>query len=261
MATKKAVDKKVNIPVFLVVAMIILGVLTAIIAITINNSSRNKLESKPIEFIFEGDVASGIDVSEYNKEIDWQTVSQTQQFAFIRVGYRGYGNGVVVEDARARENLENANKAGIPVGVYFYTQAVNEDEARKEAEFVCDIIKDYEITLPVVIDFEYATDELGKQTGRLYDAKNDKDTNTGIINEFTSVCEARGYSFGVYASSSVLYRNIDTSDLNDDTLIWVADYNGTVLYNVKYNVWQYSKLGSCDGVPSKYVDLNYWYKN
>ena len=80
--------------------------------------------------------AKGIDVSDNNGKIDWEMVKETQDFAFIRVGYRGYGNGEIVEDKYARENLKNAEKAGIPVGVYFYTQALDEKEAEKEADFV-----------------------------------------------------------------------------------------------------------------------------
>ena len=256
MATKNKTKTKVNIPVFLLVAMIVLGVISGALVYAHNKNSNHHNE-----FRFNSNVVEGIDVSEHNGYIDCQLVAKSQSFAFIRVGYRAYGNGEIYIDKRAIENLENASKTELPIGVYFYTQAINEAEAKQEADFVYDIIKKYDIQLPVIIDFEYPIDKNSRHTGRLYEANNDKEENAKIINAFNSRLQKKGYQTGVYASSSVLYRNIDTDKLIDDTLIWCADYNGAVTYNVDYSIWQYSERGSCDGVESKYVDLNYWYKN
>lgn len=212
------------------------------------------------QYDFGKKVADGIDVSEHNKKVDWEKVAKNKDFAFIRVGYRGYGNGKIVEDKYAKENLKGANDAGIPVGVYFYTQAITPKEAKEEAKFVIDMIKHYDISLPIVIDFEYPDDETGMRVGRLCDANLNSEEKTDIINAFCSYVENKGYAGGVYASSSVLNLDINTKKLSKDTLVWLADYNKKVTYNVDYTIWQYSKTGSVDGVESEFVDLNYWYK-
>lgn len=245
---------KINIPVIAVIAIIIIGIIISVIVISSTSDNHQELYS------FDKKVANGIDVSEHNGQIDWKKVSKNQDFAFIRVGYRAYGEGEIVEDKYARENLKNAEKAGIPVGVYFYTQAVDKKEAEKEAEFVYGIIKKYNVELPVIIDFEYPVDKDGNAVGRLNEADNDPDTNSEILNAFTDKIESKGYVSGVYASSSVFAHRINTKKLKKSSVIWVADYNNDVTYNVDYDIWQYSETGSCDGVSSKYVDLDYWYE-
>ncbi len=176
------------------------------------------------------------------------------------MGYRGYGNGEIYEDKYAADNLKNANKAKIPVGVYFYTQAVTAEEAEDEADFVYDIIKKYNIDLPVMIDLEYPIDSDGNAVGRLVESDNDLNKNAEIINSFVEKLEKKGYTAGVYASSSVLHNKISMKKLKKSAVAWVADYNDKVTYDVDYTIWQYSETGSVDGVSSKYVDLNYWYE-
>ncbi len=153
---KNIKDKsKLNIPALAVIGIIILAVIISVIAVAASRGSR-----PDGLYQFNQSVANGIDVSEHNGEIDWEKVKETQDFAFIRVGYRGYGNGEIYEDKYAADNLKNANKAKIPVGVYFYTQAVTAKEAEDEADFVYDIIKKYNIDLPVMIDFDVESIEL-----------------------------------------------------------------------------------------------------
>lgn len=134
---------------------------------------------------------------------------------------------------------------------------MTEDEARREADFVYHIIKRYNVQLPVIIDFEFPEDDEGNAVGRLADAATDKKTNT--VNAFIEEMQSKGYISGVYASSSVLKNNLDIKGLPRDSFVWAADYNGKVGYDIDYTVWQYSKTGECDGVESRYVDLNYWY--
>ena len=253
---KNIKDKsKLNIPALAVIGIIILAVIISVIAVAASKGSRPDGLYK-----FNQSVANGIDVSEHNGEIDWEKVKETQDFAFIRVGYRGYGNGEIYEDKYAADNLKNANKAKIPVGVYFYTQAVTAKEAEDEADFVYDIIKKYNIDLPVMIDFEYPIDSDGNAVGRLVESDNDLNKNAEIINSFVEKLEKKGYTAGVYASSSVLHNKISMKKLKKSAVAWVADYNDKVTYDVDYTIWQYSETGSVDGVSSKYVDLNYWYE-
>ena len=253
---KNIKDKsKLNIPALAVIGIIILAVIISVIAVAASKGSR-----PDGLYQFNQSVANGIDVSEHNGEIDWEKVKETQDFTFIRVGYRGYGNGEIYEDKYAADNLKNANKAKIPVGVYFYTQAVTAKEAEDEADFVYDIIKKYNIDLPVMIDFEYPIDSDGNAVGRLVESDNDLNKNAEIINSFVEKLEKKGYTAGVYASSSVLHNKISMKKLKKSAVAWVADYNDKVTYDVDYTIWQYSETGSVDGVSSKYVDLNYWYE-
>lgn len=246
---------KLNIPSIAVIAVIIVAVIVSVTAVALSKGS------KPDGlYQFNQSVSNGIDVSEHNGNVDWGKVKETQDFAFIRVGYRGYGNGEIYKDKCADDNLKNANKAKIPVGVYFYTQAVTAEEAEDEADFVYNIIKKHNIDLPVIIDFEYPIDSDGNAVGRLVDSNNDINANAEIINAFIDKLEKKGYTAGVYASSSVLHNKINMKKVRKSAVRWVADYNDNVTYDVDYTVWQYSETGSVDGVGSKYVDLNYWYE-
>lgn len=256
---KKSLNKKIfgdngNISAVIVIAVIIIAVIASSVAVW-QNGKRPPQEI----YDFGKKTAHGIDVSEHNGNIDWSKVRESKDFAFIRVGYRGYGNGKVLEDKLARKNLKGAEKAKIPFGVYFYTQAVNEKEAREEANFVYKIIRHYNVSLPVIIDFEYPADSSGKATGRVVDAANDRLANTKIINAFINELQDKGYVSGLYASSSVMHNNISMKDIDKEAFVWVADYNKKVTYKLNYNIWQYSDKGKCDGVESEFVDLNYWY--
>lgn len=253
---RKAV--KPNKLVIAVIAVIVIAMITSVCLITADNG---KTKPPAQMYSFNKEIASGIDVSEHNGKVDWKKVKSEFDFAFIRVGYRGYAKGNLCEDKYAKSNMKSANKAGVPIGVYFYTQAITTAEAEKEADYLLDIIKHYEISLPVIIDFEYAADSNGNLAGRLKEANLTPQQSADIINAFCAKVSDKGYTYGVYASSSVFRTSIASKALDKQALIWVADYNSKVSYNVKYNVWQYSKTGKSDAVSSKYVDLNYWYEN
>lgn len=234
------------------VILLIIGIVTAV--------SRNSAD-KPEFFSGGGEYVEGIDVSKYNGEIDWEQVADAVDFAIIRVGYRGYGNGEIGEDDNYAVNLKGANKAKIPVGVYFYSQATTVEEAEEEAQLAIELIKPYKIMLPVFIDFEFPLDSDKKRTGRLAEADLSGREAAEIINAFCRKVKKAGYFAGVYASSSILNFEIKTSELDKDIYIWVADYNDRVSYLGKYDLWQYTKSGSCDGVNSKYTDRDRWYIN
>lgn len=205
------------------------------------------------------EVVSGIDVSQHNGEIEWDRVSKATDFAFVRAGYRGYGNGTLAEDSRLHENLQNAEKNNILTGVYFYSQATTVEEAEEEADYVLELISPYNIKLPIFIDYEYPYDAEGQHTGRLYNADLSGREAANVINAFCRKIISAGYNAGVYSSSSVYNFDIKTSALDKNIFVWVADYNSSVTYLGRYDIWQYTKNGSCDGVNSKYTDLNYWY--
>jgi len=239
------------------VVLIIVCILS-VLAITIHSASSDNSNEESNLINLNKSVAYGIDVSHHNGKIDWKKVKNEVDFAFIRVGYRTYDKGTVCLDKKAKSNLKSANKNAVPIGVYFYSQAINEEEAEEEASFVLTEIKDYDISLPVVIDFEYATKN-GKNVGRLSEANLTKKEKTALINAFCKKVKNAGYTPAVYASSYIFKSHINVKKLDEDIMIWVADYNDEVTYSGDYDFWQFSEKGKCKGVSSKYVDTNYWY--
>lgn len=190
----------------------------------------------------------GIDVSSFNGEIDWERVKESGiEFAFIRCGYRGYTSGALVEDARFIENIAAANDAGVMVGIYFFTQAVNEVEAVEEASMVVTLCRDYQVDLPVFIDTESAGG-----SGRA-DAL-DVETRTLVCQAFCETMERAGYRAGVYASKNWFLERLDRAGL-EKYLTWLAEYKEQATYEGAYQFWQYTSNGWIDGVTGR-VDLD-----
>lgn len=202
----------------------------------------------------------GIDVSYYNGSIDWEAVKRSGiQNVMVRVGYRGYGSeGTLNEDPKFRENIEGALEAGLDVGVYIFSQAITQQEASDEADFVIDRIREYNITLPVVIDFEFASTASGTG-GRLYDANLSVDKATKVCKAFCRIVKEEGYTAMVYANKSMLTDHLNAADISDQYMVWLANYTTNTTYTGRYDVWQYSSSGRVDGI-SGYVDCNFWYQ-
>jgi GH25 family lysozyme M1 (1,4-beta-N-acetylmuramidase) len=200
-------------------------------------------------------VRLGIDVSQYQGTIDWPAVADSGvEFVFIRAGYRGYGTGTVCTDSKFKTNIQGALDAGLKVGVYFYTQAITVEEAQEEANYVLDLVKGYQLDLPIVIDFEYPTNN-GKFVGRLYEADLSIQENTDICNAFCDTVEAAGYDAAVYANYTTLRGKLLT---NTFPSVWLAQYIGKTGYPDSYDFWQCSDGGDIPGISGK-VDLDFWY--
>lgn len=201
-----------------------------------------------------GSAKLGIDVSKWNQEIDWEAVKDAGvEFAIIRCGYRGASTGALVIDPRYQENIEGAIEAGIPVGVYFFTQALDEVEAVEEASMVIRLIEDYDVDYPVFLDSESAGGR-----GRADDL--DSDQRTKAHRAFLQTIEAAGYETGVYASRNWLKDRIDMTRLSDYR-IWLAEYADVPTYDdYYYHMWQYTSKGRVDGISTN-VDLNLCYMN
>ncbi len=199
---------------------------------------------------------SGIDVSKHQGNIDWKKVKNAGiNFAMIRGGYRGYTEGYINEDIKFKDNVKNAYENGIKVGIYFYSSAVNEIEAREEAEFILNLINKYNIksyiTYPIAIDIEDFEDT------RNYSLSIQQRTN--IVKTFCEVIKNNGLKPMVYSYTYFLETKLDMNKLiNYDT--WIADYYGNTWYKRKYTIWQYSDKGNIDGIEGD-VDLNYSYCN
>ncbi len=194
----------------------------------------------------------GIDVSYAQGAIDWNRVMKAGiKFAIIRAAFRGYGTGRIVEDEWFERNIKGATAAGIKVGVYFFSQAVNEKEGAEEADYIVNQIRNYKVTLPVVIDTEYVSDSRAR--GNLIS----KEIRTAAVKAFCERSLQRGYTPMIYASTSWLNNQLDMRKLSAYK-VWVAQYYSRVTYNGKYQCWQYSNSGSVDGISNR-VDMNYWY--
>ena len=207
-------------------------------------------------------VYHGVDVSYYNGTIDWTKAKKAGvQYAIIRVGYRGYGAaGTLCTDTQFLNNIKGAQKAGVKIGVYYFTEAINEKEAIEEAEYCIDKISDYDVTLPVAIDYEFPTSG-GKPVGRMYNAKLSKNAATKNVTAFCKTIKNAGYTPMVYANKSDLATLIDGAALSKNYKIWLANYTTNTTYSGKYEFWQYTSSGKVNGITgnSGKVDCNFWY--
>lgn len=201
-------------------------------------------------------VTYGIDVSYWNGTINWQKVKNDGiKYAFIRVGYRGYGKaGTIDNDSTFKRNITEAKKYGIKVGVYFFSQAITTAEARQEANYTLNKIKGYSIDMPVVIDYEYA----GGSDGRLTNANLSKTAATNIVMEFCKTVKNAGYTPMVYANYSMLNNDLNKSTIDSTYKVWLAHYTNSTSYSGKYEFWQHTSSGNVDGISGR-VDINVWY--
>ncbi len=199
-----------------------------------------------------GNSTLGIDVSKWQKEIDWDKVKNDGiDFAIIRCGYRGSSTGSLIIDPYFEQNIKGAKAAGIKVGVYFFTQAVNEVEAVEEASMALSLVKDYDLEYPIFFDTEGAG---GK--GR---------ADTITVEERTAICEAflstiknAGYDAGIYASRNWYNNKLDMAGNLDRYIVWLAEYRSTPIYQGYYHIWQYSSKGKVDGISGN-VDMDISY--
>lgn len=196
-----------------------------------------------------GSGTMGIDVSKWNGTIDWNAVKNSGvSYVIIRVGYRGSSQGALIEDPKFKTNIKGATAAGIKVGVYFFTQAVDEVEAVQEASMVLDRISGYKISYPVFLDVE--------GSGGRGDAI-DSATRTAVCKAFCNTIKNAGYTSGIYANKTWLSSKMDAGALSGYK-IWLAQYAKTPTYTGRYDLWQYRSNGKVSGISGN-VDLNLSY--
>lgn len=198
--------------------------------------------------------SSGIDVSEYQTLVDWQQVKDAGiEFVMIRVGYRGYGEeGRLVEDAMYRSHMEGALNAGLDVGVYFFSQAIDEQETLEEASFVLERIEDYKITYPVVFD----TEEIKTEGARTQGLSSGQYTENCIT--FCDAIEEKGYASMIYANMKWMAYTLELEKLTDYA-IWYADYEPLPQCPYEFRMWQYTETGQVPGVEGN-VDLDLFFE-
>lgn len=211
----------------------------------------NILESGEYQYMQDGQVIShkGIDVSQHQGSIDWEKVAgDGVEFAFLRVGFRGYGTGRLVADETFEANIKGAVSNGIKVGVYLYSQAVNEEEVLEEAQFVLDKIAPYKVECPVVFDVE----RVAGANARMNEISLEERTNLTLL--FCQTIENAGYKPMVYYNTEMGAVMLDVATLENYDK-WFAAYTDKFYYPYAYDVWQYSQSGSVAGIKGA-VDLN-----
>ncbi len=196
-----------------------------------------------------GNGALGIDVSKWNGTIDWNAVKNSGiNYVIIRCGYRGSSQGTLIEDPKFTANIKGATAAGLKVGVYFFTQAIDEREAVEEASMVLEQVKNYKISYPIFLDVE--------ASGGRGDAIS-KETRTAVCKAFCATIQNAGYNAGIYANKNWLETKLDPGALSAYK-IWLAQYAAAPTYKGRYDLWQYRSTGSVSGISGN-VDLNLSY--
>ncbi len=194
----------------------------------------------------------GVDISEFQGDIDWTQVKQAGiDFAFIRIGYRTYGDGIVTYDSAFQRNIEGAQAAGIKVGAYFYSQAITVEEAVDEADHVIDALAPYDITYPVVYDWEIVHDA----------ARTDSVSVETLADCCVAFCERikdSGYTPMIYQNRETAMHKLDLPRIKDYDF-WLAEYDEKPIYYYDFKIWQYSNTGRIPGIEGN-VDLNICFK-
>lgn len=199
--------------------------------------------------------AVGIDVSEFQGEVDWYAVKAAGvDFAFIRAGYRGMTQGLLTEDSRFAENFKNSDSAGLDRGVYFFSQAVTEQEAVAEADFVIEMLGGAELQYPIVFDWEppVPAEDLPESSLRAHGCSGE--TVTRCAAAFCRRVKEKGYIPCVYFNKAQAYNFYDLEKLKEFDF-WYAEYNPLPSMEYNFRTWQYSDGGTVAGIETT-VDLN-----
>lgn len=191
----------------------------------------------------------GIDVSKYQGEIDWEAVKNDGvDYAIIRVGIRGYSEGGIMEDDFFRRNIEGAIANDIPVGAYFFTQALNEEEALEEANFVISMLQGYSLDYPVYLDIE----DVKKEDCRTNNLTVEERTNNAKV--FLEAISEAGYQPALYGNMKTYLLMLDLASLEQYDK-WFAGYTLPIYYPYEYKMLQYSEKGRVAGISGQ-VDVN-----
>lgn len=193
----------------------------------------------------------GIDVSEWQSEVDWQAVKAAGiEFVMIRVGWRGSEQGVLSADTCAQSHYEGAKAAGLKVGGYFFSQSVSVAEAVEEAEFALQLMDGWELDMPMVYDWEYIDDQ--SRTANV-----SQRTLTDATKAFCDAMVQAGYTPMVYFNENQAHQRLYLAELTDYGF-WLAQYRNAMNYPYKVDMWQFSCTGSVPGIEGD-VDLNLYF--
>lgn len=209
-------------------------------------------------------IVQAIDISQWNVVQDWNAVKNSGvEYVFVRVGLRGQGSGALDYDNNYKKNIEGALNAGLQVGVYIFSQAITQAEAREEARYLIERVQGYNITLPLVMDYEYGTASNG--SCRLKRANLSRRAATDVVLAFCDEVSDAGYKPMLYANKSMLSSDLYASEIEQVAKIWLAHFTTSSSYSGAYYGWQYTENGAVPGVryDSRYndvlVDCNFFY--
>ena len=199
------------------------------------------------------DVLRGVDVSEHQLDIDWKQVAASGvDYAYIRVGWRGYTEGGLFEDAYFERNIQGALDAGLHVGVYMFSQAVTVQEAIEEADFVLERIGKYNVTLPVVFDWEKIEAAEARSHGLTVELRTD------CARAFCETVKSAGYVPCVYFNRNLGYYGYDLTRLTDYEFWFSLPESGFPNFYYACDMWQYSFTETVPGIAEP-TDMNLWF--
>lgn len=195
---------------------------------------------------------AGIDVSAFQPSVDWQQVKNAGiEFAMIRLGYRGYTTGELDLDDCFLGHMDGALDAGLGVGVYFFSQALTPEEAVEEAEYVLTWLEGYDITYPVVFDWEEVEGPARTDNMNMLNL-------TSCAKAFCEKIEEAGYEAAVYFNQAYGYEQFNLVSIRD-YIFWLAEYAPVPTFAYDFTMWQYTNEGTVPGIEGP-VDLNIYFR-
>lgn len=250
--------KKVNKVISFLLAFIMLFTSTGVHASTKTRSKYTGITYTHNSKFKNKELVYGMDVSQHNGKINFKKAKRDGiEFVFIRVGYTGYTKSSfsLNLDKKYKTYIKDATKAGLKVGVYWYSQSTKVSEAKKEAKALLKAIKGYSITMPVVFDYEFAD----TKKGRLDSAKLSKTNMTANALAFLNTVSNAGYDACIYASENFLGEHLYANQISSSFKVWLANYSSKTNYKGDYEFWQHTAKGRVSGMRGN-VDINFWYK-
>lgn len=250
--------KKINKVISFLLAFIMLFTSTGVYASTKTRSKYTGITYTHNSKFKNKELVYGMDVSQHNGKINFKKAKRDGiEFVFIRVGYTGYTKSSfsLNLDKNYKTYIKDATKAGLKVGVYWYSQSTKVSEAKKEAKALLKAIKGYSITMPVVFDYEFAD----TKKGRLDSAKLSKTNMTANALAFLNTVSNAGYDACIYASENFLVEHLYANQISSNFKVWLANYSSKTNYKGDYEFWQHTAKGRVSGMRGN-VDINFWYK-
>ncbi len=215
-----------------------------------NEEDFDIINGKPVYKNSDYRVLTGIDVSEHQHSINWPLVAQSNlDYAYIRLGRRGYTEGGLFEDPYYATNMRGAENIGLDVGVYFFSQAINVQEAIEEAQFVLDHLSGYRVTLPVVYDWE----KIGTDDARTNELPVSTRTDCAIA--FCETIKRAGYTPAIYFNRNIGYYGYDLSRLTDYEFWFALPEASYPSFYYAVDSWQYSFTETIPGIETE-TDMN-----
>jgi lysozyme len=260
-----ATQKRKHPVIFGIIAIVIILILATVLITALNNSNKSVMpydwsylslddSGRPV-YEEEGKYTSvlGVDVSSYDKDFDWEAATNDGiSFTFIRIGWRGYTEGGLNTDEYFTQNYTGAKESGLDVGVYFFSSATTEEEAKEEAQFVIDQLDsvDAQLDLPVAFDLENVSDSEGRANNL------SSEQASAIANAFCETIESSGYETIIYGNISDLARYDKSVTTEANRNVWLAEYETSApSADFNFAIWQFSAYGYIEGI-SRNVDLD-----